>query len=86
MSAATEVLFIEREWSPNDNLQAAKRCDLYDQKRAINVRFVHIANSIDEKVGKILRRKTRDITLLFDAPPHVKAVDEFKPIEDRKYS
>lgn len=80
LSAATEVLFVEREWSPNDNLQAAKRCDLYDQKRAINVRFVHIANSIDEKVGKILRRKTRDITLLFDATPHAKAVDEFKPI------
>lgn len=64
LTAAHQVLFVEQEWTPGDNAQAAMRCHRIGQTKPVNVRCVGIAGSIDEKINGILRRKTQDITEL----------------------
>lgn len=61
LTAADQVLFVESEWSPGDNRQATKRCHRIGQTRPVTARFVGIANSIDEKIQRINRRKAQDI-------------------------
>lgn len=71
LTAANQVLFVEQEWSPTANAQAAMRCHRRPQEKPVFVRCVGLADSIDESVNKILKRKTRDIVEIFDAPPQV---------------
>jgi SNF2 family DNA or RNA helicase len=60
------VAFIECSWVPSDNAQAAMRVHNIIQKEPVNVRFFGLADTSDEKVQQVLRRKTRDIVALFD--------------------
>lgn len=64
LTASNQVLFVETEWSPGTNAQAARRCRRIGSTRPVMARFVGIADSIDEKIQKILRRKSRDIGML----------------------
>lgn len=66
LTAASQVLFVEQEWTPGDNAQAAKRCHRIGQNETVFIRTVSIANSIDEKINGILRRKTEDILAVMD--------------------
>lgn len=61
LTAADQVVMVEQEWVPGDNMQAIKRCHRISQTRPVMVRCVGIADSIDEKISAILRRKTQDI-------------------------
>jgi SNF2 family DNA or RNA helicase len=65
LTAAHHVLFIEQSWVPGDNAQAAMRCHRIGQTKPVTVRFVSIADSIDEKVSHALKRKTSELTTLF---------------------
>jgi SWI/SNF-related matrix-associated actin-dependent regulator 1 of chromatin subfamily A len=67
LTAADQEVFVEAEWSPGPNQQAARRCRRIGSTRPVLSRFVGIANSIDEKVQKTNRRKTRDIDLVLNA-------------------
>lgn len=66
LTAAHQVIFIEQDWVPGNNAQAAMRCHRIGQTKMVSVRFAGLANSIDEKVACVLRRKTRDIVAVFD--------------------
>lgn len=66
LTAATHVLFVEQAWSPGKNNQAAMRVHRYGQTEPVTVRFVGLANSIDERVTQILKRKTRELAEIFD--------------------
>lgn len=66
LTAADQVLFVESEWSPGDNRQATKRCHRIGQTRPVRARFVGIANSIDEKIQRINRRKAQDIRAVLE--------------------
>jgi SNF2 family DNA or RNA helicase len=66
LTEADQVLFVEQAWTPGDNAQAAARCRRIGTTRPVNVRFVSIADSIDEKISAILRRKAKDISEIFD--------------------
>ena len=66
LTAADQVLFVESAWSPGDNQQAAKRCHRIGQTHTVRARFVAIADSIDEKVQRINRRKAQDIRAVLD--------------------
>jgi SNF2 family DNA or RNA helicase len=72
LTAANQVLFVESDWTPAYNSQAAMRCHRIGQDKPVFVRFIGLADSIDEKINLILKRKTRDLTEIFDAPfqPH----------------
>jgi SNF2 family DNA or RNA helicase len=66
LTAAHNVIFIEQDWVPGNNAQAAMRCHRIGQTKPVFVRFAGLANSIDERVAHVLRRKTKDLTELFD--------------------
>jgi len=65
LTAASEVIMVETLWSPNPNAQAIMRCHRVGQKNNVNVRFVSLENSIDQKVVTALKRKIKDITDVF---------------------
>jgi SWI/SNF-related matrix-associated actin-dependent regulator 1 of chromatin subfamily A len=65
LTSAHQVLFIEQDWVPGNNAQAAMRCHRIGQTKPVTVRFVGLANSIDEKIVYALRRKTKDLTTVF---------------------
>lgn len=65
LTAASQVVMVEMLWSPNPNAQAIMRCHRLGQKSSVNVRFVSLENSIDQKVVQILKKKVKDITDVF---------------------
>lgn len=64
--ACSNVVFVESSWTPSENAQAVGRVRRIGQKRPVLVRFVSLANSIDEHVQRVLSRKTQMLTQLFD--------------------
>ncbi len=66
LTAAHNVLMIEQEWTPASNAQAIARCHRHGQLKPVTVRVVGLANSLDEKVANILRKKTNELTSIFD--------------------
>lgn len=66
LTEAHQVLFVEQDWVPGNNAQAAMRCHRIGQKRSVFVRFMGVANSLDEKISKILKRKAKELTEIFD--------------------
>lgn len=61
-TAANQVGFIEQDWVPGNNAQAADRVHRFGQKLPVTVRHFAIANSIDEKITATLTRKTKEIS------------------------
>ncbi len=72
LTAAHNVLMVEQEWTPAANAQAIARCHRHGQTKPVTVRVVGLANSLDEKIAEILKRKTEELTLLLDGakPTH----------------
>lgn len=66
LTAAHQVLFVEQDWVPGNNAQAAMRCHRIGQKKPVTVRYAALANSFDEKVAATLKRKTKDLVQIFD--------------------
>ena len=66
LSVAHEVAFVEASWVPGENAQAAMRVHHLHQTHPVRVRFFSLAGSIDARIQSILRRKTRDLTHVFD--------------------
>jgi SWI/SNF-related matrix-associated actin-dependent regulator of chromatin subfamily A-like protein 1 len=67
LTAAHQIIFAEQDWTPGNNAQAAMRCHRIGQERAVSVRFVALANPVDEKVTSVLRRKAKDLAKIFDS-------------------
>jgi SWI/SNF-related matrix-associated actin-dependent regulator 1 of chromatin subfamily A len=66
LTASNEVAFIEPDWVPANNAQAAMRCHRIGQTRTVRVRFFSCAGSVDEDVMKTLIHKTRELSKIFD--------------------
>lgn len=66
LTAAHQVVFVEADWVPGNNAQAMMRAHRIGQLKNVTVRFVSIANSIDEKITRILQRKSRELALLLN--------------------
>jgi SWI/SNF-related matrix-associated actin-dependent regulator of chromatin subfamily A-like protein 1 len=67
LTAAHQVIFVEQSWTPGDNRQAADRCHRRGQSLPVSVRFISLADSLDEKIAAVLKRKTEQLTQIFDA-------------------
>jgi len=65
LTAASDLVFVESDWTPSNNEQAAMRIHRIGQKNACTVRFATIAGSIDEQIQKACARKLEDIRALF---------------------
>lgn len=66
LTSANEVVFVEPSWVPAENAQAAMRCHRIGQTKPVRVRIFSVAGSIDEDINMALRRKTADLTKIFD--------------------
>ena len=66
LTAAHEVLIAESSWSPAENAQAIMRVHRIGQIEPVRVRFAALADSMDEQVQTIVRRKTLDLAQVFD--------------------
>lgn len=64
--SCAEVVFLESSWTPASNAQAVMRVHRIGQKKPVRVRFMALADSIDERVQTVLKRKTAMLTELFD--------------------
>lgn len=66
LTAAHQILFVEQDFVPGNNAQAAMRCHRIGQTRAVSVRFVTLTNALERRLGEILRRKTSELAQIFD--------------------
>ena len=66
LDAADDVIFVEGSWTPGDNNQAADRVWHLSKRRAMSARFVALAGSVDEAVLRVLTRKSRTLSGLYD--------------------
>jgi SWI/SNF-related matrix-associated actin-dependent regulator 1 of chromatin subfamily A len=67
LHAAAQVAFLEQSWTPDINVQAAKRCHRFGQTRPVFVRNFGLEGSIDEAVSQALSRKAQSILELLGA-------------------
>lgn len=61
LTAASDVVMFESDWSPAGNAQALMRVHRIGQERSVHARFISLANSIDEHVSAVVARKTAAI-------------------------
>lgn len=67
LTAAHQVLFVEQDWVPGYNAQAAMRVHRIGQKAPVFVRCLALAGGVDEKISQALKRKMRELADIFDA-------------------
>ncbi len=61
LTAASEALFVEMDFVPGNNQQAAKRVHRIGQNESVRIRFLALDGSVDEWTTAALVRKTRMI-------------------------
>lgn len=61
LTAASNVIFLELEWTPALLTQAEDRCHRIGQKNAVNVQYLVFENSIDAMLAEKLISKTKVI-------------------------
>jgi SNF2 family DNA or RNA helicase len=61
LTAASQLVMLEQNWSPAKNAQALKRVHRIGQDRNVHVRFIALAKSIDADIAATVARKTSDI-------------------------
>ena len=66
LTAASQVIFIEDDFVPGNNRQAADRAHRYGQKHTVNVRHIAIKDSLDAKITATLVRKIKEIKTFID--------------------
>jgi SWI/SNF-related matrix-associated actin-dependent regulator 1 of chromatin subfamily A len=65
LTSSCEVAFLEADWVPSNNAQAAMRCHRIGQTRPVRVRYFSCEGSVDEQVQATLLRKSRELTKIF---------------------
>ena len=71
LTAASHVFFAECSWTPNTNVQAARRCARLGQRHSVLARFCSLAGSLDERIIAVQARKARSLAHLFDTSENV---------------
>lgn len=66
LTAASQVLFIEQSWVPGENEQASDRAHRRGQTENVHVRIAAMADSFDEKVSSVLKRKSQELSEIFN--------------------
>ena len=61
LTAANQVLFLEQDFVPGNNAQAAKRAHRIGQKSPVFVRHLCINDGLDDKITAALARKIREV-------------------------
>ncbi|MGA0416522.1 MAG: DEAD/DEAH box helicase [Ilumatobacteraceae bacterium] len=64
LTAASDVVFVETDWTPGTNKQASDRVHRVGQTKPVLVRHLTMEGSVDELVTSAIMRKTRMISEL----------------------
>jgi len=72
LSSADDALFIEEDWTPGNNLQAAMRVVSQFKSRPVLIRSVVISGTVDERVQQVLQRRLSGTSTIFSytVAPH----------------
>ena len=65
LSAARHGYFLERDWVPGNNLQAANRLISMDKPDPVTFDMVTWPGSVDDRVSRIVDRREQEINQLF---------------------
>lgn len=65
LTAASDVLLVEPDWTPANNYQAISRCHRIGQNAGVIARFAYAHGTIDERISNLLRRRAADQAQLF---------------------
>lgn len=65
LTAASDVAFVEEDWSPMKMAQAAHRALRIGQTRGVLARVLYAPGSIDERIARVVARKARDLDDMF---------------------
>ncbi|HEV7585699.1 MAG TPA: DEAD/DEAH box helicase [Solirubrobacteraceae bacterium] len=66
LTRASNVVFLELEWTPAKHDQAEDRCHRIGQEDAVNASYLLAAGTIDETISKLLERKRAVIGAVTD--------------------
>jgi SWI/SNF-related matrix-associated actin-dependent regulator of chromatin subfamily A-like protein 1 len=69
LTAGSDVVLAEPDWSPVTNYQAISRAHRFGQTRGVVARFAYLHGTIDAQIARILRRRAQDMADLFGAAP-----------------
>lgn len=62
LTAANQVVFIEQDWVPGNNAQAAMRCHRIGQTRPVFVRYLSFGQgTLDGRISMMCARKTKNL-------------------------
>lgn len=75
LTAANEMILLEQSWVPGENAQALKRCNRIGSTKPLRVRVVGLANSMDQKIAEVLRKKINELAMLFDGDENLELQD-----------
>jgi SWI/SNF-related matrix-associated actin-dependent regulator 1 of chromatin subfamily A len=64
--ASSNVGVIEYPWTPGDLRQAEDRCHRIGQKNTVNVWYLMVPGTIEEKIADILDKKTKVLDAVLD--------------------
>lgn len=68
LTAASDVLLLEPDWTPTNNYQAISRCHRIGQAGSVTAYFASARGTIDDRIARVLRRKAEDTAQLFGGP------------------
>jgi SWI/SNF-related matrix-associated actin-dependent regulator 1 of chromatin subfamily A len=66
LTAASDVLMVEQEWTPADNYQAISRVHRIGQTEPVTVYHAYAAGTVDERIAARAKRKTADFNDLIE--------------------
>jgi SWI/SNF-related matrix-associated actin-dependent regulator of chromatin subfamily A-like protein 1 len=69
LTRASNVAFLELDWTPARHDQAEDRCHRIGQKDAVNAAYLLAADTIDETIASLLERKRAVIGAVTDGSP-----------------
>ena len=67
LTAASNSLFVERQWSPAMEEQMEDRLHRIGQKRGVIAWYLQVENTVDERMAKIVNEKRRILEQILDA-------------------
>jgi SNF2 family DNA or RNA helicase len=66
LTAASNVWFVESDWTPKTMHQAVSRAHRYGQREPVNARVLALEGSIDVAIARVLERKIRSIDAVIE--------------------
>lgn len=64
LTAAHDVVFVEYDWVPENNIQAEGRCYRIGQTEVTRSHYLCIPDSLDDKITGVILKKQRDVAMV----------------------